>query len=710
MSTCGHDLQDSAPLNATLSVALIGNPNTGKSTLFNRFTGARQRVGNYPGVTVSKKTGEMSLGDGVITIVDLPGTYSLAATSLDERIAADVLTGRKGPRPRLAVCTADATHLQRSLFLACQIADLGVPVIIALNFMDEAESKGLAIDAETLSSRLGVPVIPISARGGKGVDKLREAIHAALSTTPQMALPEWSAGVKASTSLLQEELEKTSNSKLTDAELRRILFDNNSAYLDLVGYPSGKREGMLDRVRKPILEEGTHALAKESLGHYSFISGALEGIITQTKPAKKSLSDWVDALFTHRVLGLFVFALLMFLVFESIYTFASPAMDAIEATFTWLSNELGTVLEPMPILKSLVCDGIIAGVGGVMVFLPQIFLLFFFISLLEDTGYMARAAFMMDKLFSWCGLNGKSFVPLLSSYACAIPGLFATRTIEDPKARLVTILIAPLMSCSARLPVYLLMIGAFVQPAFGSTVAALTLFGFQVLGLVVALPIAWITNRWFLKIPAQPFVLEMPPYRLPVAKDVVWRMWMGGKEFIQRAGTIILVISIIVWALLYFPRTEGNEDDAVAQAAQVENSYLGQTGKFLQPIFEPAGFDWKITVGVLASFPAREVIVSTLGIIYRLGSDAEEHEDSLQEALRTDKWTSGPRTGQIVFTIPTALALMVFFAFCMQCASTLAVISREAGTRYAVITFVYMTALAWLGAVITYQIGSLFLP
>jgi ferrous iron transport protein B len=314
---------------------------------------------------------------------------------------------------------------------------------------------------------------------------------------------------------------------------------------------------------------------------------------------------------------------------------------------------------------------------------------------------MARAAFLMDRLFGWCGLNGKSFVPLLSSYACAIPGLYATRTIEDPKARVLTILIAPLMSCSARLPVYLLMIGAFVAPVYGPTVAALTLFAFHVLGLVVALPIAWLTNIWILKIPAQPFVLEMPPYRFPAFGDLFWRVWLGGKDFLQRAGGIILALSVIIWALLSFPVTPDADP-----ATQVENSYLGRAGKFIQPVFAPAGYDWKLTIGVLASFPAREVIVSTLGIIYRLEEDQSDDFESLAKAMQADKWTEGPLIGQPVFTIATALSIMVFFALCMQCASTLAVTAREAGTRYAVITFFYMTALAWIAAVLTFQLVS----
>ena len=365
----------------------------------------------------------------------------------------------------------------------------------------------------------------------------------------------------------------------------------------------------------------------------------------------------------------------------------------------------------------------LGGVGGILVFLPQIVILFFFIALLEDTGYMARGAFLMDRAFGWCGLNGRSFVPLLSSYACTVPGILATRTIEDPRARLTTILVAPLMSCSARLPVYTLMIGAFIEPAYGAAVAGVTLFAMHFVGLAVAAPVAWAINRFVLRTRPQPFLLEMPAYRRPRLRDIAWRMWEPARDFLVRAGTIIVAMTVVIWAFAYFPRPAEVRERVVAEApagigaeqlgrltdaAYMEQSYLARAGRALQPLFAPAGFDWKITVGVLASFPAREVIVSTLGTIYGVGRDADEESGDLRAALAAERWSSGELAGRPVFTVPIAVAIMVFFALCLQCGATVAVLGKEAGWGWALFAFAYMTALAWAGAVLAYQLGTLW--
>lgn len=709
------------------TIALVGNPNTGKTTLFNRLTGTRQRVGNYPGVTIARKVGTTTFADGATAeVIDLPGLYSLVATSPDERIAVESLEGRREEKPDVVVCLADATHLRRSLFLVRQLVDLGWPVVVAMNFCDELRAKGFAVDAERLAAALGVPVVAIAAKRGENLDALRDAIARQLAA-PETPRPlAWPAGVTAAAAALRAELLARSPRDPGAALARRMVLGDDWAALVEFGVTRADAAGVLERVREPIRAAGMHPLAVEALVHYRFIDETLAAVLTRAAGSKTSGSERIDRVLTNRVSGLAIFAGLMFLVFQAIYSFATPLMDGIDALTGAANNLVGPLLAGTPMFQSLVCDGVIAGVGGVLIFLPQIFLLFFFIALLEDTGYLARTAYLMDRLFGWCGLNGKSFVPLLSSYACAIPGVLATRTIEDPKARLLTVLVAPLMSCSARLPVYVLMIGAFIGPIYGATVAALTLFAMHVIGLAVALPAAWFFNRHVLRIRMQPFLLELPPYRMPHARDVLWRMWEGGREFLVRAGTVILALSVIIWALLYFPRSPevaerttaafvAQNGPAVSEEAQaaldreisaayLEQSVLGRAGKAVQPIFAPAGFDWKITVGVLASFPAREVIVSTLGIIYHLGDEADE--DTLRGALGRATWTEGPRAGQPVFTVATALAVMVFFAFCMQCGSTLAVIAREAGARWAGFAFVYLTVLAWVAAVVTFQVVS----
>ncbi len=720
------DLTGAAP-----QVALVGNPNTGKSTLFNRLTGIRQRVGNYPGVTVEKRVGAMRLEDETMNVLDLPGTYSLSAASADERVVIDVLAGRlQGTAPPdVVVCVVDSTNLMRNLFLASQIGETGVPVVLALNMWDAAEAQGMEIDPDLLAERFNVPVVPTVASRGQGIDALNEAIARALLERPKMSTPDWPDSVERAIDQLDRDVEADTGATLSRAELLRLLFDVDSSIPDRIEWPAGQRREKLDAARQILHEDGHNPVAAEAVIRYGHLGECLRGVITQPAERKVTRSESVDKILTHRVWGLVTFVAVMFVVFWSIYALADPIMGMIEDAFGVLGNLVAPALASMPMLQSLVVDGLIAGVGAVVVFLPQILILFFFIGLLEDTGYMARAAFLMDKLFSWCGLSGKSFVPMLSSFACAIPGIMATRTIEDRKARLTTILVAPLMSCSARLPVYVLLIAAFVQPTYGSTWAAVVLFLMHFVGLAVALPVALVLQRFILRGRSQTFVLEMPPYRVPQLRDVLWRMWERGREFLIRAGTVIFAMTVVIWVLTYFPRPEAVEQSLVREVAAEQNvesaaaasvlsespelqqqlegryleqSYLARFGKTVQPVFAPAGFDWKITVSVIASFPAREVIISTLGIIYNLGGDVDEETPSLKATMRAATWDDGAP----VFTVSVALAIMVFFALCMQCGSTLAVIAREASWGWATFSFVYMTALAWIGAVVVYQAGS----
>jgi ferrous iron transport protein B len=604
----------------------------------------------------------------------------------------------------------------RHLYLASQVADLGLPLVIALNLHDAAEQAGIYVDAALLARRLGVPVVPTVAVTGRGVAALEKAVRQAVDTGARMAQVPWPEAVDRAVRFLAAGLEREGAQALGPGELRRVLFDRRSAVLERAGWPPGTDPApLLDSARDILTVAGLQPASAEALLRYEHLGHITAEAVRFPEQRRRTWTERLDTVLTHRVWGPAVFAAMMLLVFQSIYAGAAPFMEAIEAAVGSGQDRIAPLLAAWPALQSLVVDGVLGGAGGVLVFLPQILILFFFIALLEDTGYMARGAFLTDKMFGWCGLNGKSFVPMLSSYACAIPGILATRTIEDPRARLTTILVSPLMSCSARLPVYTLMIGAFIAPVYGAAAAGFTLFAMHFVGLLVAVPVAWALNRFVLHTQPQPFLLEMPPYRCPRWRDILWRMWERAREFLVRAGTIIVAMAVIIWALVYFPRPAavadelGDAPEEQVEAAYLGQSYLARAGRAMQPLFDPAGFDWKITVGVLASFPAREVIISTLGTIYGMGGEVDGESSDLRSAMARDRWTEGPRSGQPVFTVPVALAVMVFFALCLQCGATVAVMAKEANWAWAVFGFLYMTALAWLGAVLTYQAGTLWL-
>lgn len=710
-------------VNNTQSIALIGNPNTGKTSLFNALTGLKQRVANYPGVTVEKKIGEWRLSeDRTVQLIDLPGTYSLSAQSLDERIAVDVLAGNidyGATMPDVILVVVDVENLQRNLFLASQASELGVPMVIALNCWDVAERKGIQIDCKLLEQRLGVPVVPTVANRKRGVAELGQAVEQALVRRPMMIRPSWPEAVLTAMETLKEELIEKRAEQLRVGELQRLIFDRDSAICDRLKTPAAEHRPIIDRVRKQLYKDGYNPDAVESLLRFRFLNPLLLDIIERRSAIKqRSTSESVDRLLLHRFWGLVVFIGMMYVVFQSVYAWAGPFMDLIEGVVGQLQEFAVKLLTQTPILQSLVVDGIIGGVGAFVVFLPQILILFFFIALLEESGYMARAAFLMDKLFHWCGLNGKSFVPLLSSFACAIPGVMATRVIHDSKVRIITILVAPLMSCSARLPVYILLIGAFVEPVYGPAVAGAVLFTMHFVGALLAAPLAWLLSHILDNSPgSKPFIMELPRYRIPRIQSVVRRMYENGKEFVVRAGTVIFAMTIVIWALLYFPRpaeiearivathSDRSEDVLIREidAAYLGQSYMSRLGKYIQPVFEPAGYDWKITLGVLASFPAREVIISTLGIIYALGGEVDEASNDLRSAMTQATWESGPRKGEPVFNPAVAFSIMVFFAICMQCGATVAVIAKELNWSWAVISFVSLTLIAWVAAVLTYQ-------
>ncbi len=640
-----------------LVVALAGNPNAGKTTLFNALTGMRQKVANYPGVTVERKEGIWQLNgkDSAALLVDLPGLYSLDAASLDEQIARDVLTGkiRGMPPPDVVVAVVDATNLERNLYLVTQLLEYDIPIVVALSMMDVAEKEALAIDTAKLSRMLGAPVIAVTAAQKLGIREIAKAVAQSASQSLQL------------------------NPKL--AEIKQLPEEN-----------------------------------KKIFARYNFISDLVQETVNRQDSAERNRSEKIDRVLTHKFWGLLILGMILLLVFQTIFSWAALPMDLLDKGFGALSQVVKDALPP-GILTDLLTDGVIAGVGGILVFLPQILLLFFFLSILEDTGYMTRAAFLLDRLMRGVGLHGKAFVPLLSSFACAIPGIMATRTIESPKDRIATIMIAPLMSCSARLPVYTLMIAAFFsgQMLFGFiSLGAVLMLSMYLLGIVAAIIMAFIFKRTILRSPPPPLVMELPPYRLPNIRTVLQNMFQRGWLFVKRAGTVILAISIILWALTAFPRiTAPPESSATAAgmefqsaAPDLKDSYAGQLGKIIEPAIAPLGFDWKMGVALIASFAAREVLVSTLSILYNVDKDAEADSPSLIEAVRDAKKDDGaPAWSPLI-----ALTMMVFFVLACQCMSTVAVVRRETNSwGWPVFMVVYMTVLAYAASFITYQGGRL---
>lgn len=651
----------------SLTIALAGNPNAGKTTLFNALTGLKQKVANYPGVTVERKTGRWQLNGSGADLIDLPGLYSLDATSLDEQIARSVITGeQKGvKRPDVVVAVVDATNLERNLYLVTQLFDYKVPVVIALTMIDVFEKQDHEINIAKLSQLLKTPVVAINAKSGRGIKELAKEVHKAAETVD-------------------------------------------------VSAPTFNDAGE---------DSGPHA---RIFARYSFISKAVQESTRHNDTKKLRISSKIDKILTHKFFGLVILVAVLLVVFQAIFSWATIPMDLLEQGFGSLSALVKANMPP-GILTDLISDGIIAGVGGVVVFLPQILLLFLFISLLEDTGYMARAAFLMDKLMSKVGLHGKAFLPLVSSFACAIPGIMATRTIENRRDRFATIMVAPFMSCSARLPVYTLMIAAFFagQTIFGFiSVAAVLMLAMYALGIGVAVIVAFILKRTVLKAPPPPFLMELPEYRVPNLRTVLQNMFTRAWLFLKRAGTVILAISILLWALMYFPRdlspaatadvpaiqtaVVGNAgepaEDVSKESEQLKHSFAGMLGHTIEPVIQPLGFDWKIGVALIASFAAREVLVSTLSIIYNVGKDADAESTTLVSAIRDAKGDNG----RPIWTPLTALTLMVFFVLAMQCMSTLAVVRRETNSwGWPIFMFSYMTVIAYAAAFLTYQGGRM---
>lgn len=703
------------------SYAVVGNPNSGKTTLFNVLTGLRQKVANYPGVTVEKKSGQFIGQHGErIELLDLPGSYSIGAHAPDERITRDVLLDLRQdtPRPERILCVIDASHLERNLYFVTQVLELGLPTIIALNMIDVARAQGTPVNAERLSAELGVPVIPVQATRKETLLPLRLALSRAevprsswTSEPPAVwtrAADHVAAHWPAVGSLGTGKHPSADARRPRDPEIRMkaaILLAASEAESEDLGAELGAgtalasalaQRAFLDR-ELPEWRETVVAIRYERIGR---LCHAAQGGLTALGD---KFTQHLDDLLTHKAFGWIVFFGMMILMFVSIFTIASYPMDWIEKGFSMVSAGLQEVMPPGD-LRDLLTDGVVAGVGGVVVFLPQILILFFFIGLLEDTGYMARAAFLMDRVMSKVGLHGKSFIPLLSSYACAIPGIMSTRTIENPKDRLVTILVAPLMSCSARLPVYALMIAALLHSESVWSKGAI-MMGLYLLGTVTALLFAWLFKKTILKGESPLFLMELPPYRIPSLRQIAVQMWQRSALFLKRAGTVILGISIILWFLATFPKMETKEGAPdPTKTEQLQHSFAGRIGHLMEPAIAPLGMDWKIGIGLVAAQAAREVFVGTMSIVYNVEGGEDEADGALVQTLRDQKRPDGSP----VFTPLTCLSILVFFVLSMQCVSTLAVVRRETNSfRWPLFQFCYMTGTAYLAALLIYQGGRL---
>ena len=712
-------------------VVIVGNPNVGKTTLYNQLTGERARIGNYPGVTVERRSGKLRLGDGrKLEIVDVPGTYSLSARSAEEQIALEAVLGLdEYPRPSLVVVVIDAGQLTRNLYLVLQLAELGVPLVMALNMMDEVADN--PPNAAAIARLFGVPVVPTNGRLGTGLEELKSAIARALeapkSARIEIAYPrELVADADRVADALPAGWRSTVERDRTLSLWALASVDETD---ELVNVPQALRE-RCDDVRRAASATAGRDIDREIVAaRYAFIDAAIPNIYERLErhPPKRKASERVDRVLLHPVGGFGIFLVLMLIVFQALFSWSDPAISLIEDLMGALSDGVSAAL-PEGLFRDLLTGGVIGGVGNVVVFLPQILLLFFFIGLLEDSGYMARVAFLMDRVLKSLGLHGRAFVPMLSGFACAVPAILATRTMEQKRDRLLTMLVIPLMTCSARLPVYTLIIAALFPPtrAFGwLPVQALLMVAMYVFAIVTTLAVAGVLGRTVVKGRRVPLILELPPYRMPSLRTTLRMMGERAMVFLREAGTVILACTLVLWALLSFPRTADLPAAAPAPAAihadagkspplaapteaelaerQIESSYGGRLGKAIEPVIAPLGFDWKLGIGIIGSFAAREVFVSTLGLVYGAG-EVDDEALPLRQKLKQETVDGKPR-----YTPLVGLSLLIFFALSCQCMSTLAVVRRETKTwKWPAFMFVYMTALAYAASLAVYQGGRLF--
>ncbi|MDL2230705.1 ferrous iron transport protein B [Alistipes sp. OttesenSCG-928-L06] len=713
-----------------INVALVGNPNSGKTSLFNTASGSRERVGNYSGVTVDAKSAVMHHNGYTINIFDLPGTYSVTEYSPEELYVRQHIQQKM---PDVVVNVVDASNLERNLYLTTQLIDMDLKVVIALNMYDELEQMGASLDYDMLGRMIGIPIVPTVASKGQGMNELFDTvvdvfedneptvrhIHINYGEDVERAIRELQDRIWENEDIVARYSSRYLAIKLLEGDRATAEIctgcKNHTEIEELARHEAAKIEKVYgERVETVIAD-----------AKYGFISGALQETYTGDPALKNQKASRIDRILTHKWLGVPIFIAVMWLMFQATFTLGQIPMDWLESLFGWLGGAVAGVM-PDGTLKNLLVDGIIGGVGGVIVFLPNILILFFFISFMEDTGYMARAAFIMDRAMHKIGLHGKSFIPLLMGFGCSVPAIMSTRTLESRKDRILTMLIVPFMSCSARLPVYTLLISAFFPKNQG-----LMLLSIYAIGVLVGIFSSVLMKNLFFKKEEAPFVMELPPYRVPTAKSVVRHMWSKGVQYLRKMGTVILVASVIVWALMTYPQNVDYSRDydamretvtasALSDAAKAEairqldleqagehqeKSYIGRLGRFIEPAIRPLGFDWRIGVSLISGFAAKEIVVSTMAVL----THSEEEDASFADNLQRLTYNSGPRKGEHVFTPLVAYTMMIFILLYFPCIAAIAAIRKEAGWRWALFSVVYTTGLAWILSLLVYQGGLLFL-
>ena len=727
------DLIDQSARTKTINIALVGNPNCGKTTLFNFISGSKEKVGNYSGVTVDVHKATFKSGGYTFNFYDLPGTYSLTAYSKEEIFVRKFIYEQT---PDIVINVLDSTNLERSLFLTTQLIDMDLRVIMALNMFDELEKNKLKLDKEELSKLVGIPLIPTVSSKGLGLDSLIEKVIEVFEGRDNFSRHihiNYGKELEKSISNIRQKIkeDKPITDKISSRFLSIKLLEKDNQVIKLLSNYSNFdeiQEVTLKEIKKIELLENDDSETVIANAKYSFIAGALRETYSNKRKEKKTQSEKIDSVLTNRYLGFPIFTALLFFIFWTTFKLGAYPMDWIDAGVVALGNFVSNII-PDGMLNDLLVDGVIGGAGSVLVFLPNILILFFFISLLEGSGYMARAAFIMDNIMHRFGLHGRSFIPMIMGFGCNVPAILATRSMRNRGDRILTMLIIPFMSCSARLPVYILIISAFFQKY-----EAWVLIGIYAVGILFAFITAQILNKTVFKNKETPFVMELPTYRLPTFRNVVYHMWDKTQHYLKKIGTIILLGVIIVWALEYFPRRTENtagfekqieqitssempeiqKEDRVAEvnhameSDRLINSYLGRTGKLIQPIMNPLGFDWKMSIAVVAGLPAKEIVVSTMGVLYQ--SQDGETTINLQQKLQNEVHQLGKHKGQAVFTTPAALAFIIFILLYFPCIGVVASIKNESGSwKWAAFSVFYTTALAWVAAFATYNIGMLFI-